>query len=116
MPFRGNSTTPIPREVRESATANGMLPPPATMPTGEERFAAADVMACGCARSLLRVAVNGREAKRGMFCLGDEGQDLRNRRIFRGHRLHCLEAFGKDAGAVKQLLIEVAHGSETLLG
>src|SRR5215468_4820103 len=115
MPFRGKSTTPIPRDVRESATANGMPPPPATMPTGEERLAA-DVMACGCPRLLLTIAGVGRQAKRAMLGFGNEGQNLRNRRIFRRHRLHGLQTLGKDAGAVKQLLIKRAHGGKALLG
>src|SRR5262245_2148443 len=65
---------------------------------------------------LLTIAGIGRQAKRAMLGFGNEGQNLRNRGIFRRHRLHGLQTLGKDAGAVKQLLIKRAHGGEALLG
>src|SRR5262245_43585503 len=66
--------------------------------------------------SVRSAAAVGRQAQRTVFCFGDEGEDFRDRRILRCHRLHRLEAFGEDAWAVKQLLIESAHGGEALLG
>src|SRR5689334_8738522 len=65
---------------------------------------------------LLSIAAVGRQAQRAMFCFGDEGQNFRDRRVFRRQRLHGLEPLGENAGSVKQLLIEGAHGSEALLG
>ena len=44
-PFNANSTGEMPRAASESATANGIAPPPAITPTGEEIAEAADIMA-----------------------------------------------------------------------
>src|SRR5437588_1418441 len=105
----------MPRDASESAIANGMAPPPAITPTGEEMSDAADVMAAAVPSSLV-VAVAGGQAQRAVLAGTDEAQDFRDRRILRGHRLHRDQPLGKDAGAEKQLLIERAHGSEPRLG
>src|SRR5690242_4561266 len=65
---------------------------------------------------ILPAAAIGRQAKRAMLAAGDECQDLGDRLIFRRHRLHRLEALGEETGAVKQLLIDAAHGRQPLLG
>src|ERR1700712_4657859 len=92
-----------------------MAPPPAMTPTGEEISEAADVMAAATPSSML-VAVVGRKTQRAMLAVIDESEDFRNRRILRGLRLHGGQALGKDARAMKQLLIERAHLDEALLG
>ena len=56
--------------------------------------------------SSLPVAVVGRKTQRAVLAIADEGEAFRNRRIFLGQRLHRIEALGKYAGAVEQLLIE----------
>src|SRR6478752_4750617 len=105
----------MPRETSESATANGMVPPPAITPTGEEISEAADIMAAAVPSSLL-VAVAGRQAQRAVLAVANEGEDFGDRRILCHHRLHHVQPLGKDAGAVKQLLIERAHRGESRLG
>src|SRR5438045_4714669 len=110
-----NRTGAMPRAASESATANGMAPPPAITPTGEESSVAADIMAAAIPSSML-VAVVGGKAQRAMLAVADEGKDFRNRLILRGKRLHQVQPFGKDARTVKQLLIESAHGGEPRLG
>src|SRR3954453_9856421 len=104
----------MPRFCSESATANGIAPPPAMTPTGEEIWEAADVMAAAIPSSML--AVVGRQAQRAMFAVIDESEDFSDRRIFRGLRLHRVQALGKNAGAMKQLLIERAHLAEAFFG
>src|SRR5882757_791771 len=99
----------------ESATANGMAPPPAMTPTGEEISEAADVMAAAIPSSML-VAVGGGKTERAMLAFADEGEDFRDGRIFRGLRLHGGQTLGKNTGAMKQLLIERPHSGEALLG
>src|SRR6187431_880934 len=105
----------MPRACRESATANGMVPPPAITPTGEEISEAADIMAAAIPSSGF-VAVVGRQAQRAMLAVADEGEDFGDRRIAGRQRLHVIEPFGKDAGAMKQLLIERAYGGEAIPG
>src|ERR1700682_1815523 len=51
-----------------------------------------------------------------MLAVADEGENFRDRRILRGHRLSCVQPLGKDAGAVKQFLIKRPHGPQPLLG
>jgi len=83
-------------------------------PTGEEIFEAADVMAAAFLSSML-VAVVGRKAQRAMLALADKGEDFRDRGIFRRLRLHRGQTLGKDARAMKQILIKRPHPGETLL-
>src|ERR1700712_328427 len=92
-----------------------MAPPPAMTPTGEEISEAADVMAAAIPSSLL-VAVVGGKTQRAMLAVIDEGENFRDRGIFHRERLHRDQPLGKDAGAVKQLLIERPHFGEALLG
>jgi hypothetical protein len=77
----------MPRWLSESATANGMAPPPAMTPTGEIIPDAAEVMAAATPSSML-VAVAGRQAQRAMLAVADEAEDFRYRGIFAGERLH----------------------------
>src|SRR5260370_40233948 len=105
----------MPRAVSESATANGMAPPPAITPTGEEIPETADIMVAAIPSSVL-VAVVGRKAQRAVLAVADEGEDFRNRRILRGHRLHRGQPLGKDPGAVKQFLVERPHRRQPVLG
>src|SRR4051812_17846657 len=91
-----------------------MAPPPAMTPTGEEMSEAAEVMAAAIPSSML--AVVGGQAERAMLALRDEGEDFSNRRVFAGERLHGTQPLGKDAGTVKQLLVERAHRRQPLLG
>ena len=95
----------MPRGLSESATANGMAPPPAMTPTGEAISEAAEVMAAATPSSML-VATAGRKAQRAMLAIADEAEDFRNRGILCGERLHRVQPLGEDAGAVKQLLVE----------
>ena len=85
----------------------------AITPTGDEISEAADVMAAALPSSV-PVAVVGRKAQRAMLAVADEGEDFRDRRILARQRLHRVQPLGEDAGAVKQLLIERAHGGEPL--
>src|SRR4051812_33631730 len=105
----------MPLACRESATANGIVPPPAITPTGEEISEAAELMAAAIPSSGL-VAVVGRQAQRAVLAVADKGEDLGDRRIVGRQRLHGVEALGEDAGAVKQLLIECAHRGEAIPG
>ena len=75
-----NRTGAMPRAASESATANGMAPPPAITPTGEEISEAADIMAAAIPSSLL-VAVVGRKAQRAVLAVANEGEDFGDRRI-----------------------------------
>ena len=63
----------MPRAASESATANGMAPPPAITPTGDEMSEAADVMAAAVPSSLSAAAV-GRKTERAMLAVADEGR------------------------------------------
>src|SRR4051794_10794834 len=56
--------------------------------------------------------VIGRQTQRAMLALADECQDLRDRRILGRKMLHLVEALGKEARAVKQLLIERPYHGE----
>src|ERR1700731_446657 len=98
----------MPRAVRESATANGITPPPAIRPTGDEISKAPDVMA-PAAPSSLSVARASREAQCAMLAVADECQDLRDCRIRARQRLHVASPFGKNPRSVEQLLIERAY-------
>src|SRR5882757_8586697 len=62
------------------------------------------------------VAIFFRQTQRAVLVLRNECQNLRNRRVFAGHRLHALETQRKYAGAMKQLLIERANQCEPLAG
>src|SRR5512140_2525466 len=104
----------MPRAIRESATANGMTPPAAIKPMGEEISEAAVIMAAAIPSS--SVAVVGRQAQRAVPTAIDEGEDLRDRRILRAEWLHSVQPFGEYARAVKQLLIERTHRGKPLLG
>src|SRR6201999_746603 len=97
-----NSTGVAPRATSESATANGIAPPPATRPIGDELSKALVVMAPATPSSVLV----SRKAKRPMRAIADEGQDFADRGIVGRQRLHRCEPFGEDAGAAKQLLIK----------
>src|SRR6476646_317528 len=76
---------------------------------------AAEIMAAAIPGSMTAAVVGG-HAERTMLAVANEGEDLGNRRVFRGQRLHRAQAIGEDAGAVKQLLIERAHRREPRLG
>src|SRR5262245_60578424 len=104
-PRNPNSTGVMPRAASESATANGIAPPPAITPTGEEIEGAADVMLAAIPRSL-RV---GGKAERAVLAAFDEGEDFRDRGILAGKRLYGGQTLGEDAGTMEQLLIEAAH-------
>src|SRR2546429_265837 len=106
-------TAPAPRATSESATANGIAPPPAMMPTGEEISRAAEVMVAAVPFSMPK-AVVGRKTERAVLAVADESENFRNRGVLLRHRLHRVQPFGKDAGPVKQLLIERAHRSKPL--
>src|SRR4051812_4262158 len=103
----------MPRFCMDSATANGIAPPPAMTPTGEEMSVAADVMVAAIPSSVL-VAVVGGKAQRTMLAVIDEGEDFRDRRIGCRQRLHRGQPLGKDAGTMKQSLIERPHRGEAL--
>ena len=60
---------------------------------------AAAIPSSGCCRL-------GRKAQRAMLAVPDEGEDFRDRRILRRHAAARFQPLGKDAGAMKQLLIE----------
>src|SRR5215212_929896 len=92
-----------------------MAPPPAMTPTGDEMSEAAEVMAAAIPSSLL-AALAGGKAERAMLALRDEGEDFGDRRILAGELLHRIQPLGKDAGAVKQLLVERAHFRHAVLG
>src|SRR6185437_2381141 len=102
-----------PCATRESATANGMAPPPATRPIGDEMSKALSVMALAAPPSG-SVAVVSRHAKRPMLGFADEGQNLCDGRIFVCQRLHRGKPFREHARSVKQLLIERAHRGKPL--
>src|SRR3954463_16810740 len=110
-PRRGNNTGVMPRAASDSATANGIAPPPATTPTGDEISEAADVMPGAIASSLR----DGGKTERAL-ALADEVEDFGDRRIFTGERPRRLQAFGKGRGAMEEFLIERAHGRKPLLG
>src|SRR6185295_13480058 len=111
-PRSGNSTGVMPRAASESATANGMAPPPATTPTGDEISEAADVMPAAIPKSLL----DGGKTDRAMLALADEVEDLGNRGVFARERLGRREPLGERAGAVEEFLVERLHGRAPLLG
>src|ERR1700761_9035153 len=102
----------MPRAIRESATANGITPPPAIRPTGDEISKAPDVMAT--AASSLSVARIGRKAQSAMLAVVDERQDLRDRRVCARQRLHRAQPFGKNARSVEQFLVERTHRGQPL--
>ena len=77
-------------------------------PTGDEMLEAAEFMAAAIPSSRLVAAVVGGQAERTMLALPDESKDFGNRRILSGQRLHRIQPLGKDAGAVKQFLVERA--------
>ena len=62
------------------------------------------------------VVVAGGPAEWPVLASFDEGQDIRNRRIFIRQGLHGGESLREDAGPMKQLLIEGAYGHEPLAG
>src|SRR4051794_30980126 len=92
-----------------------MAPPPAITPTVEEISEAAVIMVAAIPSSMAATVV-GRQAKRTVLAVADEGEDFRNGRILARERLHRIQPFGEDPGAVKQLLIERAHGRQPRLG
>jgi hypothetical protein len=77
-------------------------------PTGDEMSEAAEIMAAAIPSSML-VAVVGGQAERTMLALRDKGEDFGDRRILCRERLHRIQPLGKDAGTVKQFLVERAH-------
>src|SRR3981081_3780536 len=105
----------MPRAVRESATANGMTPPAAIKPIGDEISIALLVMARATPSSMLVGAVV-REAQRPMLAVANKAQNFSDGRVCGRQRLHRAQPLGKNAGAVKQLLIERTYGSEPLAG
>src|SRR4051812_41188888 len=104
------------RAIKESATANGNTPPPAIRPTGEEIRKSESVMVRLATPLSRLVAAFLGQAQRAVLAGGNECQDFRDCRVLIGQRLHGLEAFGKYAGTVEQLLIERANLGETLAG
>ncbi len=99
----------MPRAIRESATAKGMTPPAAIKPMGDEiskaRIASwlragPVIKVCCCCR---------RKTQRAMLAVIDESQDFRDRGILDRQRLHLVQPFGKNAGSVKQFLIERSY-------
>src|ERR1700733_1202352 len=103
----------MPRAMRESATAKGMTPPAAIKPTGDEISKALLVMA-PVIPSPMSVAVASRKAQSAKLAVADKGQDFLDCRIFGRQRLHCMQPFGKNTGAVKQLFIERPECGEPL--
>src|SRR4051794_27171742 len=101
----------MPRAASDSATANGIAPPPATTPTGDEISEAADVMPGAIASSLR----DGGKTERAL-ALADEVEDFGDRRIFTGERPRRLQAFGKGRGTMEKFLVERAYGRKPLLG
>ena len=95
------SPAPRPRAASKSATANGIAPPPATMPTGEEMSAAA---VSWLRPSLFMPSAVSAGSTARVLAVADEVEDFRDRRILARPRLHGVEPFGKHAGTVKQLL------------
>src|SRR6266702_1712456 len=114
-PRSANRIGAMPRAASESATANGIAPPPAITPTGEEISGAAEIIAAAPPSST-PVAVVGGQTERAVLAIANERKDLGNRRIFGRQRLHRAQALGEDAAAVKQFLVERAHGGEPLPG
>src|SRR5262249_40421396 len=104
-PFSANRTESMPRAASDSATANGIAPPPAISPTGDEISKAADVMAPVAPWSMF-VRLIDRKAQRAMLAVADKAQDFGDRRIRSRQRLHRVEPFGKHTRSMKQLLIE----------
>src|SRR5258708_37489123 len=49
-----------------------------------------------------------------MLAIANEGENFGDRSIFGRQRLHRAQPFGKNAGAVKQLLIERTYSNEPL--
>src|ERR1700742_3011062 len=105
----------MPCAMRESATANGIAPPPATRPIGDEMLKALSVMALVAPPSG-SIAVVSRHAQRPMLGVANERQNLRDGRIFVCQRLYRREPFRENARPVKQLLIKRAHRREPLAG
>src|ERR1700716_3731686 len=103
------------RAVRASATANGMTPPAAIKPIGDEISLALLVMPRAPPSSMLVGAVV-REPQRPMLAVANKAQNFSDRRVCGRQRLHRAQPLGKNAGAVKQLLIERTYGSEPLAG
>src|SRR5262245_47847934 len=90
-PRSANTTGATPRAASDSATANGMAPPPAMTPTGDEMSEAADVMVAAIPK-LLR---DSGKTERTMLALADEVEDLGNRGILGRQRLHRFESLGE---------------------
>src|SRR6185437_768715 len=88
-----------------------MAPPPATRPIGDEMSKALSIMALAAPPSGSVAVVSG-QTKRPMLGVADEGQNLRDRRIFVCQRLHRGKPFCENARSMKQLLIERAHRSK----
>src|SRR5580692_2520054 len=105
----------MPRAMRESATANGMTPPAAIRPTGDEISKALLVMAPATPSSM-SVAVASRKAEGAKLAVADEGQNFPYCRVFGRQRLHLFQPFGKNAGAVKQLFIERPERGQPVAG
>src|SRR5665213_226940 len=95
----------------ESATANGIAPPPAINPTGEE-ISGAPVLMARVVSSFMPLAVVGRQAQGAMLAVPDESQDFGDRGVFGRHWLHRRQSLGKYAGPMEQLLIERPHRGE----
>src|ERR1700677_4216425 len=105
----------MPRAIRESATANGMTPPAAIRPTGDEISKALLVMAPAIPSSM-SVAVANRKAQGAKLAVADKGQNFLNCRIFGRQRLHFIQPFRKNTRAVKQLFIERSERGKPLAG
>src|SRR3974390_2277282 len=114
-PFSANRTQSIPRALSESATANGITPPPAISPTGDEISKAADVMAPAAPWSMF-LRLIGRKAERAMLAVADKAEDFGDRRIRSRQRLHRTEPFGEHTRSVQQLLIERTKCAQPLAG
>src|ERR1700735_4706509 len=95
----------MPRAIRESANANGTTPPAAIRPTGDEISKALLVMAPAIPSSM-SVAVANRKAQGAKLAVADKGQNFLDCRIFGRQRLHLVQAFGKNPGAMTEVFIE----------
>src|SRR5579864_878817 len=115
MPFSAKITGSRPRAFADSATANGMAPPPAIKPIGDEISKAVVVMASVNPRSVF-FALLGRKTKRPMLAIFDESQNVSYGVIFARHRLHRLKSFGENSRSVKQLEIERTKLGQALAG
>src|SRR6476661_2749953 len=103
----------MPRAVSESATANGMTPPAAIRPTGDEISNASFVTTTP---SSGLVAASRRLTQLPMLAGIDEGEDFRDRGILSRQIPVRFQTIGEHARAVKQRLIERSYHRKTRAG